>query len=273
MSSALELLIMHHENMRVLYPDDELMVLCECENTLYDRRVLTLHALRSFDRAHDTAFFSRVGLEQLPVPLPDIEALLGRLSVPYGISNTIAEWYRHHLWDMDGVRHAHRPLANVLKVLTCLQMQDRTHIGLCDGRNHTNEETFADMVTELGRSSGLSVDRDAVFLDDACAGQRPHRMLRAWHHFRDRGYRLIAVIDGRTDTGHPQMVNLDTTVEVLFLQSRAVREMRHIDVAPQALAEPNFMLWDMLNARWRTQAGLETYNRSLYANAVQAAAS
>lgn len=273
MSSAIELLIMHHENMRILYPDEELMVLCECEGTLYDRRALALHALRAFDRAHTTSFFSRAGLEQLPLPLPDIEELLGRLSIPYGISSTIADWYRRNLWTMDGIRHAHRPLANVLTVLTCLQLQDRTHIGLCAERDGTSEEAFAAMVDRLGHAISMRCAPEKVFLDDAPATQAPDRTLRAWHHFRNRGYRIIAVIDGRAEAGQAHMVSLDRSIEVLFLQARAVREMRSIDIPPRALNGPDFTLWDMLNSRLRTRTSRDPYAFQPGTDHVQAAVS
>jgi len=254
MGSVLELLIMHHENMRILYPGDELMVLCECDGALYDTRSLALHSLRSFDHENTTSFFSRVGYEHLPMPLPDIEELLCALAIPFGISGTIAAWYRRRYWGMDGLRYAHRPLANVLKVLSCLQMQPRTHIGLCAERAGRTEETCAAMISALGRAYGMGCGSEAVFLDDASAEQAADRVLRAWQHFRSRGYRLIAVIDGRSEAGHAAMVNLDRAVEVLFLQARDIRELQSADVASRALANPDFMPWDLLNAQFRTRS-------------------
>ncbi len=69
MDSTIELVIMHHENMRVLYPDEELMIVCECEGAVYDMRILALNVLRSFDRKHETLFFKGLSINQLPSPL------------------------------------------------------------------------------------------------------------------------------------------------------------------------------------------------------------
>lgn len=273
MSSALELLIMHHENMRVLYPDDNLLVLCECDGALYDTQSLALYALKSYDQVHGTDFFSSLCSDQIPKPLPDIEDMLACLNVPFGISTDIASWYRRNLWNMDGIRHAHRPLANVLKVLTCLNMQDRTRVGLCAARCGRTDEDFAGMISDLGSSHGMDLESESVFLDDAPAGHAAERVLRAWHHFREQGYRLLAVIDSQTETGQTRMVKLDRAIEVLFLQSRAVKEMRNIDVASHVIAKPGFMPWDMLNAQYRKRAPVvHAYNQPACEQRFQAAA-
>jgi hypothetical protein len=274
MSNALELLIMHHENMRILYPDDDLMVLCECDGSLYDTRMLTLHVLRSFDHEHQTSFFSRVSPEHLPVPLPDIEEVLCALEIPFGISAAITAWYCRHRWDMDGVRHAHRPVANVLKILSCLQMQQQTHIGLYAERAGRTEATCATMVSALGGAHGLVCEDRSVFLDDAPLHKEPERVLRAWHHFRKLGYLPIAVIDARAEAGHATMASLDRAVEVMFLQAREIREFNRVDVADQALANPNFMPWDLLNAQFRTRApNLTAFTRPAHQTTAQAAVS
>jgi len=272
MSSALELLVMHHENMRILYPDDNLMILCECDGSLYDMRILTLHMLRSFDRAHQTSFFSLVSPEHLPVPLPDIEEVLCALGIPFGISTAIAAWYCRHRWDIDGVRQAHRPLTNVLKILTCLQMQQQTHVGLYAERAGRTEETCAAMISSLGSAHGMLCEGKSVFLDDAPFHQQPERVLRAWQHFRRLGYRPIAVIDARSEAGHATMASLDMAVEVMFLQAREIREFKRVDIADHALANPDFIPRDMLNAQFRTQApNLAAYARSAPRSNAQAA--
>lgn len=246
MGSALELLSMHHENMRSLYPDDDLMILCECDGALYDSRCLALHVLRAFDHENKTSFFSRISPEHLPVPLPDIEELLCALALPFGISAAIADWYRRRRWDIDGVVHAHLPLANILTVLARLQMRQRTHIGLCAERAGRTEPDCAAMVSALGRAHGLVCDSASIFLDDAPAQQAPERVLRAWQHFRGRGWRLIAVIDSRSEAGHAAMVNLDRAVEVLFLRARDIGQLQRADDASRTAVNRPCMPGELL---------------------------
>jgi hypothetical protein len=248
MSSPLELLIMHHENMRILYPDAELMILCECDGTVYDRRALTLHVLRSFDTAHETTFFKKVTVGQLPNTLPDIYELLHLLDIPYGISRDIALWYSRNLWDIAAVRQAHSTLANVIKVLTCLQMQERTHIGLCAERAGRSDEEFVTLINTLGSSAGLHIDRTGIFLDDDAAARASERVIRAWRHFQSHEYRLITIIDNRVEAEPAHIFSIDTSMEVLVLQAHAVREMARLDMHPRQPGSPACVPRDMLKA-------------------------
>ncbi len=242
MNNALELLILHHENMRILHPDDELMILCECDGAVYDMRVLALHALQSFDRAHGTAFFNNLSAERIAQP-PDIDDLLFTLEIPLGISAEIAAWYKQHLWNMDGVWCAHGPLANVLKVFTCLHMQDRTRIGLCAQSSGRTTEEFISIVNALGRPVGIGFNNETIYLDDSDTYiKKPERTLQAWHHFDSKGYRLIAVIDARPHSEPALLFSADRTMEVLFLQERAVREMARMAEAAHELDRNECML-------------------------------
>jgi hypothetical protein len=247
MRNAIELLIMHHENMRSLYPDEKLMVVCECEGVLYETRALALHALRSFDRVHDTGFFKQVTIDDLPAPLPDIDDLLYQLTIPVGISLDIARWYSRHLWDMDGVWYAHRPLSNIMKILRCLQAQDRTHVALCAERCGRGDEAFRALVNALGTSARMHFDDEMLYCDDALPGEHAsERIIRACAHFQRLGYRLIAIIDNRADMKLTNICSIDEAMEVLFLQAPAVREMKRMDVPLWAAINPDFNLWDLL---------------------------
>ena len=254
MDSTIELVIMHHENMRALYPDDELMILCECEGAVYDTRILALNVLRSFDRTHDTSFFKGLSINHLSLPLENIDDVLDRLIIPIGISIEIKHWFSQHHWDMAGIWNAHRPLANVLKVLKGLQLQDRTHVGLSTERAGRTNEEFLSIVNTLGKAVDMRCDDEMVFFDDAAEGKKSaERMIRACHHFQNNGYRLIAVIDNRTEAEPAHIFCIDRALEIMHLQSRAVREMTRMDIDPRMLAKPDFIPWDLLNTKARNE--------------------
>lgn len=254
MDSTIQLLIMHHENMRILYPDEELIIVCECEGAVYDMRILVLNALRSFDRKHGTAFFKNLSANQLPSPLKDIDDVLSKLLIPIGISTEITSWFNRHLWNLDGVWNAHRPLINVMKVLKSLQMQERTHIGLSATRAGRTDDEFISIINALGKDVGMRCDDEMVFFDDAAEGTKPaERMLRACRHFQNKNYRLIAVIDNRVEAEPAHIFCMDKALEVMHLQGRAVREMTRMDIDPRMLARPSFMLWDLLNTKARNE--------------------
>ena len=254
MDSTIQLLIMHHENMRILYPDDELLIMCECEGALYDMRILVLNVLRSFDRAHETAFFKDLSVNQLPSPLTEIDDVLSKLLIPIGISTEISSWFNRYLWNMDCVWNAHRPLVNVIKVLKGLQLQNRTHVGLSANPSGRTTDEFLSIVNTLGKAVGMRCDHEMVFFDDAAEGKKPaERMLRACRHFQNKGYRLIAVIDNRIEAEPAHIFCMDKALEVMHLQGRAVREMTRMDIDPRMLARPDFMPWDLLNTKARNE--------------------
>ena len=254
MDSTIELLIMHHENMRILYPDEELLILCECEGAVYDMRILILNVLRSFDRAHGTAFFKSLSVNQLSLPLEDIDDVLTRLLIPVGISIEIKRWFSQHLWDMDSVWNAHRPLVNVMKVLKGLQLQIRTHIGLSANPAGRTTDEFLSIVNTLGKGFNMRCEPKMIFFDDAAEGNKSaERMVRACRHFQNKGYRLIAVIDNRAEAEPAHIFCIDRALEVMHLQARAVREMTRMDIDPLMLARPGFMPWDLLNTKARNE--------------------
>ena len=249
MCTAIDLLIMHHENMRILYPDEDLLVLCECDGAVYDMRALALHVLRSFDRVHDTGFFRNITLDHVPQPLPDIDELLFHLTIPIGISADIADWYARHVWDREGLLYAHRPLGNVMKVLRCLQLQERTHVGLCAERAGRSDDEFQTLVAALGRTARMAFDRDMLYLDDAAPGEHAsERIIRACSHFQRIGYRLVAVIDNRHASGLSHLYRIDEAMEVLLLQASAVREMQSVNVPLRATSSPGFKLCELVHA-------------------------
>lgn len=254
MNRAIELLIMHHENMRILYPDDKLMILCECEGAVYDMRILTLNVLRSFDREHGTRFFKNLSVDKLPLPLTDIDNVLSKLLIPIGISREISSWFSRHLWNMDSVWSAHRPLANVMKVLKGLQLQDRTHIGLSATRAGKTEDEFISIINTLGKGVGMRCNHETVFFDDADEDKKStKRMLRACRHFQNKGYRLIAVIDNRAEVEPAHIFCIDRSLEMMHLQEHAVREMMLMDIDPCMLFRTDFMPWDLLNTKARNK--------------------
>jgi hypothetical protein len=247
MRTAIELLIMHHENMRCLYPDERLLVVCECEGAVYDMRSLALHVLRSFDRVHDTGFFRTLRIDQLPQPLPEIDELLYRLTIPIGISSGIAAWYSRHLWDLEGLRYAHRPLGNVMKIFRCLELQKHTHVGLCAERAGRSDEEFFSAVNALGQPARMTFERSRLYLDDATDGEHAsERAIRACRHFQALGYRLIAVIDGRCAAGLLPLCSVDKDLEILLLQAKALREMLDTDIPLPAAGSADFRLWDLM---------------------------
>jgi hypothetical protein len=245
---------MHHENMRVLYPEDKLMVLCECDGALYDTRILAVNVLRAFDREHGTTFFRNLSVDQVQMPLTDIDDLLSKLLVPIGISTEITGWFSKHLWDMENLWSAHRPLANVMKVLKGLQIQKQTHIGLSTTREGRTDCEFISSINTLGSAVGMCCDHTTVFLDDEAGNKTSgHKIVQACRHFQNKGYRLIAVIDNRHKAEPEHIFCIDRSLEVMHLQGRAVREMMRMDINPRMLARTDFRLWDLLNTKARNE--------------------
>lgn len=241
------MLVMHYENMRELYPDDDVMVLFDLDGTIVNIRSMMLYALKSFDRAYKTEFFKDLQAESLDVQDTDIDNMLTRLRIPHNIGRKVTSWYNRHLWSQDALCFSHRPYANIMGIIRCLQIQPRTHVGLCTGSAGRFGDEIHTMLNHLGKDYNVAFTPDMIFVDSDEGDRGPsYRLTRACCHFQSRGFRLVAVVDSEPENHLSDMSYVDGNSEILFLHADTVEELMRLDVPLRALYKNTFNIADLV---------------------------
>ena len=76
MDTWMKKLAQHYENVRSIYPDDQLIVLFDIDGTILDMRHMVLRVLYSYDQAHGTDYFHGLKLSDIDVHENHVESLL-----------------------------------------------------------------------------------------------------------------------------------------------------------------------------------------------------
>ena len=75
-------------------------------------------------------------------------------------------------------------------------------------------------------------------------------------------YRPGSPFDNRTEAEPAHIFCIDRAMKIMHLKSRAVRKMTRMKIDPRMLARPDFMPWDLLNSKKRSQTmpGMQRIN-------------
>lgn len=249
MRDWISMLVHHYENMRILHPGEDLMVLLDADGTILDLRAMVLYVLKDFDRVHHTPFFSGLTRDEIPEGIPDMEDILGALDVPHGIGRRVAVWYNECMWSPDAVSYASRAFSRVMGFVRCLQIQPGVHIGLAINQPLALRQAVVEGLGELGGMYHVEFSSDAVFVDDTCPDDAALRMVRACSYYRARGFRILAVVDSAPEHDFCDTPVIETRGETLCLHADSVSAMRKVDIPLRALCGNGFDIGNLIGAQ------------------------
>jgi hypothetical protein len=188
----------HYAAVRDAHPTDELTIVFDIDGTILDLRHLVAHVLISYDRERATRLFHGLVAEDIAVPENQIEVLLDRLGVPLEKRNDVASFFRLHLWEDDGVLAASAPYRGVLSVIRWFQIQPGTRVALNTGRPEQMRRITLDSLNAVGEAARVRFEPELLFMrSDGTAV--PDAKVSALDEIRDRGFRVVAVIDNEPE--------------------------------------------------------------------------
>jgi hypothetical protein len=221
---ANHVLVSQHRAMRADNPDQPLIVLFDIEGTLLDVRHMVLHVLRTFDRAHGTAIFLGLMIEDIDMQEDRIDALLDSWRLQPALREHVVEWYLQHRWGLEAVRAAYGPYQGVLEVIRCLQQQPETYVGINSSRPERLRRETLSMLNTIGGKEGVHFDDRLLQLkpSDGNWGSISAK-LDGVKRFLRMGYRVMAVVD--SDASHLWAMRVMTDCPgCLFLRSDRLLE-------------------------------------------------
>jgi len=182
--------------MRAQYPVDKLMLVSDIDGTIIDMRHPMLAALQSYDKAHGTEYFTRVGLGDVTVHENHVEELLERVAVPDSERPAVVDWYHDHYWEEDTILNAHQPFQGVFPMIRWFELQPNTSVGLLTGRPERLREVTLQSLNKLGDPYGVNFTDELLFMNRGEWGEEVETSkIAGLQHFLAEGYHVFAVID------------------------------------------------------------------------------
>jgi hypothetical protein len=212
----------HHDTMKRRYPEDELIVLFDIDDTILDLRYMILHVLRSFDRRHGTNHFGDLALCHMGVSEGGVRRALEGFGIEEPEVHRIMEWFIGQSWSAQVVRNAHHPFPGVMDVIGWLQLQPMTSVGLNTGRPETIRKETLRCLNRIGRPRGVSFTGDLLFMSRYPWGERiSDSKAEGIRHFKEKGYRITAFVDNEPEN-LKAVADMDGTDEILLLHADTV---------------------------------------------------
>ena len=200
MDTWMKKLAQHYENVRSIYPDDQLIVLFDIDGTILDMRHMVLRVLYSYDQTHGTDYFNGLKVSDIDVHENHMESLLSRMRLPDGKAESILDWVTGNLWTPKNILEAHLPFAGVMEVMRWLQIQPHTCVGLNTGRPEYMRAETLHCLNHLGEEYKVRFTDELLHMSpngwDASMEQPKVEGVR---YYRDLGFRVVAFIDNEPD--------------------------------------------------------------------------
>jgi len=215
MTNWMKELAYHYEQMRDTYPQDELLIVFDIDNTIIDMREMIAHVLKGYDRRHRTGYFADLAPDALSINENQVDAFLGTLALDDETRAGILDWYLEQRWNSEAILTSHRPFAGVMEVIRWFQMQPRTHVGLNTGRVEAYREDTLRSLNALGAEFKVTFSDDLLWMyaGDG-AGEVTDSKVSGMRRFQERGYRIFAYVDNEPDNLEA-VLSIDETGEIL----------------------------------------------------------
>jgi hypothetical protein len=209
----------HYQMMRVLYPEDKLMVVFDIDDTILDLRHMILHVLASFDRNHDTHYFDNLSVHSIDVGEMEVQLIFGSMGVPRRDQRKVSEWFRKHSWSATVICHGHRPFPGAMNVIGWLQSQERTFVGLNTGRpEYMRRETLVSLNT-IGKPHSVTFTDNLLFMNSYSGLDRiPESKVDGMKRFQSLGFRIVGFVDNEPEN-LKSVGKFDRTGETLLLHA------------------------------------------------------
>jgi hypothetical protein len=186
-------LAFHYESMRMLYPQDRLLIVFDIDGTILDTRYMIISILHAYDREHGTRHFRYLGTDDIHIHENEIETLLDDLGITDPEKSKIIEWYILNFWSEDAILQSHHLFDGVLDVIRWFQLQPNTYVGLNTGRSeHMRDETLRALNT-LGAEYRIEFSPSLLHMNSLLSVT--DSKIEGLKAFMDMGYRIVAVVD------------------------------------------------------------------------------
>jgi hypothetical protein len=211
-----------HRTMKETYPDDDLIVVFDIDDTILDLRHMTLHVLRSFDRRPGTGHFQNLALSEIAVTETGVHGMMKELRIPWREGQRVANWFKEHSWSPSVVRHAHHPFPGAMDVIRWLQAQSRTVVGLNTGRPEAIRKETLQCLCRIGRPHGVTFEDALLFMSRYGWGERiTESKVEGVRYFQESGYRVAAFVDNEPE--NLRIVGeFDASGEILLLHADTI---------------------------------------------------
>jgi hypothetical protein len=214
----------HYATARNRYPWDDLMVVFDIDGTILDMRHMVWHVLLGYDRAHRTEYFYGLRPEDVDVHENRLEPLLLRLGLASEARADVLSWYLERRWSSEAILASHRPYQGVMDIIRWFQLQPRTFVGLNTGRPDAIRNDTLASLNALGREYRVRFEDELLLMNPGAWEQGVQdRKARNLELFRERGFRIVAVVDNEP-SNLASMSQADAAGEILFLHADTLFE-------------------------------------------------
>lgn len=93
MTSWMKQLTQHYEKTRDKYPDDDLMIVFDIDNTIIDMREMIAYALERYDVTHGTDHFNDLTPESLTINENQVDDYLAEMGLDADTRRSVSAWY------------------------------------------------------------------------------------------------------------------------------------------------------------------------------------
>ena len=234
----------HYASVRRAHPTRELCLVFDIDGTILDLRHLTAHVVLAYDRGSGTDLFHGLVPEDITVSENHVEALLESLNVPQRHRRDVAEYYRRHLWDEEGVLAAGAPYRGVLGVIRWFQIQPGTRVALNTGRPESMRRITLDSLNALAATSRVRFEPELLFMRGH-GTDVANAKVAALDEIEALGLHIVAVVDNEPE-------NLDamsasrSSGELLFLHADTIFESQRRD-RPSLVAGTSYGLAGLIS--------------------------
>ncbi len=212
----------HHRIMRRLYPEDELIVVFDIDDTILDLRHMVLHVLAAFDRHHDTAYFRDLSLHNVRIDEPEVRGILAAADVPGWEQQRVMSWFQQHSWSAPVIRHGHQPFPGVMEVIRRLRSEERTSVGINTGRPESVRDETLTCLNAVGTTSGVRFDDHLLYMSIRDWGEKVvESKVEGMKYFQGLGFRIAAFIDNEPENLRA-VADFDRSHEILLLHADTV---------------------------------------------------
>jgi hypothetical protein len=223
------------------------MLLLDIDGTILDMRHLVLSALQSYDRAHETAWFQHLCLDDIEVHENQVDGLLQQLGLPQQAQDEVMAFYLQHRWSSETISGAHRPFPGVLEMVRWFQLQPHTVVGLASGRPDRLRADTLKSLNELGRPLRVSFSSELLMLnsgdwEEGVSGVK----VAAVSHFRRQGFHVFAFVDNEPDNLR-DMALAEAGDALLLLHADTIFESRRDQLPDGALGGHEYRLGELID--------------------------
>lgn len=255
----------HYHSMRREFPDTQLMIVFDIDDTIVDIRIPLLYVLQKYDSNFHTSYFQELNLEDIVFEEWHIQDWLPEIVFDENVRNQIVEYVRYEMWQEDTILLSHRPFRGVLEIIRWFQIQNNTEIGLNTGRSKALQDVTLNSLNVLGKEYRISFTEDLIYmnplpntLDKDITGYKS----KGIQYFQENGYKVIAFVDNEPanlkiiedEIGDPDILLLHA--DTMFSSSRNLTPKRTIAgqeylftdiIEPKLLPKHISFVWNGVN--------------------------